>query len=95
MKTFTRIVIIVLGLTSLNCVSLNTAKEITSREIDHDITASINCEKSGTKISIIPFCYKYIPSQPYIDQIGDIPLINIRRIPLDNLGNAFEEYLKL
>lgn len=47
------------------------------------------CEKSGTKISIIPFCYKYIPSQPYIDQIGNIPLINIRRIPLDNLGNAF------
>lgn len=48
-----------------------------------------DCEKSGTKISIIPFCYKYIPSQPYIDQIGNIPLINIRRIPLDNIGNAF------
>ena len=48
-----------------------------------------DCEKSGTKISIIPFCYKYIPSQPYIDQIGNLPLINIRRIPLDNLGNAF------
>lgn len=48
-----------------------------------------NCEHSGTKISIIPFCYKYIPSQPYIDQIGNLPLINIRRIPLDNLGNAF------
>ncbi|MVX62882.1 undecaprenyl-phosphate glucose phosphotransferase [Clostridium chromiireducens] len=48
-----------------------------------------DCEKSGTKVSIIPFCYKYIPSQPYIDQIGNIPLINIRRIPLDNIGNAF------
>lgn len=48
-----------------------------------------DCEKSGTKISIIPFCYKYIPSKPYIDQIGSIPLINLRRIPLDNLGNAF------
>jgi Undecaprenyl-phosphate glucose phosphotransferase len=48
-----------------------------------------DCEKSGTKISIIPFCYKYMPSQPYIDQIGDMPIINIRRIPLDNLGNAF------
>ncbi|NFN94103.1 MULTISPECIES: undecaprenyl-phosphate glucose phosphotransferase [unclassified Clostridium] len=47
------------------------------------------CEKSGTKISIIPFCYEYIPSQPYIDQIGSIPLINVRRIPLDNFGNAF------
>ena len=48
-----------------------------------------DCEQSGTKISIIPFSYKYIPSHPYIDQIGDIPLINLRRIPLDNLGNAF------
>jgi len=47
------------------------------------------CEKTGTKVSIIPFCYKYIPSQPYIDVIGDMPLINLRRIPLDNLGNAF------
>ena len=48
-----------------------------------------DCEQSGTKISIIPFCYKFISSQPYIDQIGNLPLINIRRIPLDNLGNAF------
>ncbi len=47
------------------------------------------CEKSGTKISIIPFCYKYIPSKPYIDQLASIPLINVRRIPLDNFGNAF------
>ena len=48
-----------------------------------------DCEQSGTKISIIPVCYKFMPSQPYIDQIGDMPLINIRRIPLDNFGNAF------
>lgn len=48
-----------------------------------------SCEKTGTKISIIPFCYKYIPSKPYIDQLDSIPLINVRRIPLDNFGNAF------
>lgn len=48
-----------------------------------------DCEKTGTKISIIPFCYRYIPSRPYIDQIDRIPLINIRKIPLDNYGNAF------
>lgn len=52
-----------------------------------------DCEKSGTKISIIPFCYKYIPSKPYIDQVGSIPLINVRRIPLDNIGNAFMKRL--
>ncbi|WP_244834508.1 undecaprenyl-phosphate glucose phosphotransferase [Clostridium sp. BJN0001] len=47
-----------------------------------------DCEKTGTKVSIIPFCYEYIPAHPYIDQIGNIPLINVRRIPLDNFGNA-------
>lgn len=51
MKNITRIVILSLGLVGINCVSLDIAKEITSREIDHDITASINCEKSGTKAS--------------------------------------------
>ena len=51
MKTLTRIVILLLSLTSINCVALDLAKEITSREIDHDITASISCEKSGTKAS--------------------------------------------
>ena len=48
-----------------------------------------SCEQTGTKISIIPFCYKYIPRRPAIDQLDEIPLINIRQIPLDNLGNAF------
>ena len=47
------------------------------------------CEKSGTKISMIPFYSKYMPTRPYIDEIEGIPLINIRRIPLDNIGNAF------
>ncbi len=48
-----------------------------------------DCERTGTKVSIIPFCYRYIPSCPYIDQIDRIPLINIRKIPLDNYANAF------
>jgi Undecaprenyl-phosphate glucose phosphotransferase len=63
------------------------ALDISEAKYIEDIVS--DCEKTGTKISIIPFCYKYIPSQPYFDQIGSIPLINIRRIPLDNLGNAF------
>lgn len=48
-----------------------------------------DCERTGTKVSIIPFCYRYIPSCPSIDQIDRIPLINIRKIPLDNYANAF------
>lgn len=46
------------------------------------------CELTGTKISVIPSIYKYMSSTPAIDIVGNIPMINIRRIPLDNIGNA-------
>lgn len=45
------------------------------------------CEKSGTKVSVIPFYTKYLPARPYIDEVEGLPVINIRRIPLDNLLN--------
>ena len=47
------------------------------------------CEKTGTKLSIIPFYAKYMPSNPQFDEVNGIPLLNIRRIPLDNWANAF------
>lgn len=47
------------------------------------------CEKSGTKVSIIPFYIRYLPVRPYVDEMDGLPLINIRKIPLDNIGNAF------
>lgn len=47
-----------------------------------------SCEKSGTKLCVIPFYSRYMPSNPYMDEIDGIPLINMRRIPLDNLLNA-------
>ena len=58
-------------------------------ESEHLKQVIADCEKTGSKVSIIPFCYKYISSRPYIDQLENIPLINVRRIPLDNMGNAF------
>lgn len=45
------------------------------------------CEKSGTKLSVIPFYTKYLPARPYIDEVEGLPVINIRHIPLDNLLN--------
>ena len=45
-------------------------------------------EKYGLKFSLIPYFAPYMLSRPYIDQVGDLPLINLRRIPLDNLFNA-------
>ena len=45
-------------------------------------------EKSGLKFSLIPYFASYMLSKPYIDQVGGLPLINLRRIPLDNVFNA-------
>jgi Undecaprenyl-phosphate glucose phosphotransferase len=46
-------------------------------------------EKYGLKFSLIPYFAPYMISRPYIDQVGSLPLINLRRIPLDNMLNAF------
>lgn len=45
------------------------------------------CEKLGVRTQIIPSYYKYLPAKPYVEEIGGIPLINMRYIPLDNLLN--------
>lgn len=47
------------------------------------------CEKTGNKISLVPFYAKYMPSNPQVDNINGLPMINLRRIPLDNMANAF------
>lgn len=77
-------------------------KEVIDRKMPDEIVAALEmkdyermnqvilaAESSGTKISVIPFYSKYMPTRPYIDDMDGIPLINIRRIPLDNLLNAF------
>ena len=46
-------------------------------------------EKYGLKFSLIPYFATYMISRPYIDQVGSLPLINLRRIPLDNMLNSF------
>ena len=47
------------------------------------------CEKDGTKLSVIPSYVKYMPANPQVDSVNGLPLFNLRRIPLDNVGNAF------
>ena len=47
------------------------------------------CEKAGIKLSILPFYAEYMPATPQFEDLDGIPLLNIRHIPLDNLGNAF------
>lgn len=57
-----------------------------SSELENIVEA---CELTGTKISVIPVIYKYMSRTPAIDIVSGIPMMNIRRIPLDNIGNAF------
>lgn len=46
------------------------------------------CEKSGVKVSIVPFYNDVIPTQPTIDVIGDLKLMQLRTTPLDEPLNA-------
>ena len=52
-----------------------------------------SCEKFGIKSEIIPDYIKYFPAQPSVDMIEDIPIINIRYVPLDDEFNKFLKYL--
>ena len=47
------------------------------------------CEKTGCKLSIIPLYEEYMSNNPQFDDFDGILLMNVRRIPLDNLFNAF------
>lgn len=46
------------------------------------------CDNNGIRVSIIPAMYKYFRSKCQVDMIGNLPIINTRAIPLDNIGNA-------
>lgn len=45
------------------------------------------CEKMGVRAQIIPNYSKYLPAKPFVEEIGGIPLINMRYIPLDDVLN--------
>ena len=62
---------------------------VDTADFDYTPTIISACEKTGCKLSIIPFYADYMSAQPQFDDLEGIPLLNIRRIPLDNLANAF------
>ncbi len=45
------------------------------------------CEKAGVRVLIIPDYHKILPAKPSFDTLGDLPVINIREVPLDELRN--------
>lgn len=66
---------------------------VESREFDRTPQICAACEKTGCKLSAIPIYAEYMSSHPQIDDLDGIPLLNMRRIPLDNLANAFVKRL--
>lgn len=51
------------------------------------------CEKSGIKLSIVPFYAEYLTSVTQFENICGMPMLNVRKIPLDTWGNAFMKRL--
>ncbi len=47
------------------------------------------CEKSGVHTKFIPDYAGIIPNRPYTEDIQGLPVINIRRVPLNNTLNRF------
>ncbi len=58
-------------------------------EFEHTPQIVAACEKTGCKLSAIPIYAEYLSSSQQIDDLDGIPLLNMRRIPLENIGNAF------
>ena len=52
-----------------------------------------SCENVGIKAEIIPDYIRYFPAQPSVDMIEDIPIINIRYVPLDDPFNRFLKFI--
>lgn len=52
------------------------------------------CEEEGIKAEIIPDYYKYLPARPSVDMLDDLPIINIRYVPLDDAFNKFKKTIE-
>ena len=52
------------------------------------------CEEEGIKAEIIPDYYKYLPAKPSVDMLDDMPIINIRYVPLDDAFNKFKKIIE-
>ena len=46
------------------------------------------CDRHGIRMLIIPVTYNFFKSKFQVDMVGDLPIINTRSIPLDNIANA-------
>lgn len=47
------------------------------------------CEKTGTKMAMIPFYTQFFPANPQIDYLNDIPMLHLRPNPLEHFAWSF------
>ncbi len=47
-----------------------------------------DCESTGTQVSLLPNCYRYVMRNATISQKAGLPLISVNRITLDNAAYA-------
>lgn len=47
------------------------------------------CEKTGTKLAIIPFYALSFPGKPQVDFLNELPMLHVRPIPLEHFAWAF------
>lgn len=45
------------------------------------------CEKAGIRVSIVPDFYDILPASPHFEKFGDLPIISVRNVPLDEFVN--------
>jgi len=63
-------------------IALDSANDEKMQEILHI------CDANGVRALIVPITYKYFKSKCQVDMIGELPIINTRAIPLDNVAYA-------
>lgn len=51
------------------------------------------CEKSGVHTKFIPDYNSVIPSRPYMEDLDGLAVVNIRRVPLNNMANMLMKRL--
>lgn len=74
-------------LDELNPAEVVVALDPSERYLLNDLL--IECEQSGSRVSIIPDYHEFLSSRSDIIMEGETPVINIEHVPLDNMGLAF------
>lgn len=58
---------------------------------DYDIISDVllACENTGIKVCLLPTYHDFLPDRPHIIEQAGLPLIDMNRTELDNMGYAF------